>query len=118
MEDRLWLSSEEICRCLAISRTTLFAIRRSGLLKDGRHVVAKNPAAQRSHRLWHRLRRGLLSAGLHWVRKNPRAPRSDLLWHREHCRSLLCRLRDPYAASPSNRRTIAALVCSPLISLR
>jgi hypothetical protein len=56
MEDPLWLSTEEICRCLAISRSTLFAIRRSGLLRDGRHVVAKNPASQRSHRLWHRIR--------------------------------------------------------------
>jgi hypothetical protein len=85
-----WLDTPALCVELGISRSTL-----------GR---------------WRR--RGLLSAGRHWVRKNPRAPRSDLLWHLEHCRSLLRRLRDPYAASASNRRTTAALVCSPLISLR
>lgn len=56
MDERLWLTTEEICRQLAISRSTLFAIRRGGLLRDGRHVVAKNPQRPRSHRLWHRLR--------------------------------------------------------------
>jgi hypothetical protein len=41
MSDHLWLTTAELCSHLAISRSTLFAIRRSGLLKDGRHLVAK-----------------------------------------------------------------------------
>jgi hypothetical protein len=49
-----WLSTAELCAHLAISRTTLFAIRRAGLLKEGRHLVAKNPTCTRSHLLWHR----------------------------------------------------------------
>ena len=36
MSDTLWLTTAELCEHLAISRSTLFAIRRSGLLKDGR----------------------------------------------------------------------------------
>ena len=51
-----WLTTSELCAALAISRSTLFAIRRSGLLKDGRHLVAKNPTSARSHLLWHRQR--------------------------------------------------------------
>ena len=51
-----WLSTAELCAHLAISRSTLFAIRRAGLLKEGRHLVAKNPTACRSHLLWHRQR--------------------------------------------------------------
>jgi hypothetical protein len=54
MSDSLWLTTAELCAHLAISRSTLFAIRRSGLLKDGRHLVAKNPTSSRSHLLWHR----------------------------------------------------------------
>jgi hypothetical protein len=53
MDDPLWLTTEEACRRLTISRSTLFQLRRQGLLKDGRHVVAKNPGCRRSHRLWH-----------------------------------------------------------------
>jgi DNA-binding CsgD family transcriptional regulator len=30
-----WLTTEELCAQLAISRSTLFAIKRSGLLKPG-----------------------------------------------------------------------------------
>jgi hypothetical protein len=56
MSDHLWLTTAELCSHLAISRSTLFAIRRSGLLKDGRHLVAKNPTSSRSHLLWHRQR--------------------------------------------------------------
>ena len=56
MSDTLWLTTAELCTHLAISRSTLFAIRRSGLLKDGRHLVAKNPTSSRSHLLWHRQR--------------------------------------------------------------
>lgn len=56
MDDPIWLTTEEICTHLAIGRSTLFAIRRSGLLRDGRHVVPKNPGCSRSHLLWHRLR--------------------------------------------------------------
>ena len=48
-----WLTTDELCQQLAISRSTLFALRRSGLLKDGRHLVLKNPTAARSHLLWH-----------------------------------------------------------------
>jgi len=36
-----WLTTEELCTQLAISRSTLFAIKRSGLLKPGRHRVPK-----------------------------------------------------------------------------
>jgi hypothetical protein len=52
MSDTLWLTTAELCEHLAISRSTLFAIRRSGLLKEGRHLVAKNPTSVRSHLLW------------------------------------------------------------------
>ena len=48
-----WLTTEELCSQLAISRSTLFAIKRSGLLKPGRRLVPKNPASPRSHLLWH-----------------------------------------------------------------
>jgi hypothetical protein len=48
-----WLTTDELCQQLAISRTTLFALRRCGLLKDGRHLVPKNPSTSRSHLLWH-----------------------------------------------------------------
>ena len=51
-----WLTTEELCRQLAISRSTLFAIKRSGLLKPGRHHVPKNPSSPRSHLLWHQHR--------------------------------------------------------------
>jgi hypothetical protein len=56
MTDHLWLTTAERCAHLAISRSTLFAIRRAGLLKDGRHLVAKNPVSAGSHLLWHRQR--------------------------------------------------------------
>ena len=56
MSEHLWLTTAELCSHLGISRSTLFAIRRSGLLKDGRHLVAKNPTSARSHLLWHRQR--------------------------------------------------------------
>ncbi len=56
MSDTLWLTTAQLCPHLAISRSTLFAIRRAGLLKDGRHLVAKNPVSTRSHLLWHRQR--------------------------------------------------------------
>ena len=51
-----WLSTDDLCAHLAISRSTLFALKRSGLLKPGRHLVAKNPGCQRSHLLWHQQR--------------------------------------------------------------
>ena len=51
-----WLTTEQLCAELAISRSTLFAIKSSGLLKAGRHLVPKNPACPRSHLLWHRHR--------------------------------------------------------------
>ena len=51
-----WLTTEELCAQLAISRSTLFAIKRSGLLKPGRHLVPKNPGCRRSHLLWHQHR--------------------------------------------------------------
>jgi hypothetical protein len=53
MSHQPWLSTAELCQRLAISRSTLFSIREAGLLKNGRHVVAKNPASTRSHLLWH-----------------------------------------------------------------
>jgi len=56
MASDLWLTTTEICAHLAISRSTLFAIRRSGLLRNGRHLVAKNPTSSGSHLLWHRQR--------------------------------------------------------------
>jgi hypothetical protein len=51
-----WLTTEELCSRLVISRSTLFAIKRSGLLKPGHHHVPKYPASPRSHLLWHQLR--------------------------------------------------------------
>ncbi|MCT0224075.1 hypothetical protein [Synechococcus sp. CS-1328] len=51
-------------RLLAISRSTLFHIRRQGLLKDCPHLVAKNPTARRSHLLWN-LQRCQLALGRH-----------------------------------------------------
>ena len=48
-----WRTTEELCQELAISRSTLFALRKSGLLKPGRHLVPKNPACSRSRLLWH-----------------------------------------------------------------
>ncbi|MEA5424001.1 hypothetical protein [Synechococcus sp. CCY9202] len=58
----LWLTTDQLCTELAISRSTLFLIRRQGLLKDGRHLVPKNPTASRSHLLWH-LQRCQLALG-------------------------------------------------------
>jgi hypothetical protein len=40
-----WLTTEELCAQLAISRSTLFAIKRSGLLNPARHLVTKNQDA-------------------------------------------------------------------------
>ncbi len=48
-----WRTTEELCQELAISRSTLFALRKSGLLKPGRHLVPKNPTCRRSRLLWH-----------------------------------------------------------------
>jgi hypothetical protein len=53
MDDSIWLTTDALCRRLAISRSTLFEIRRQGLLKDGRHAVPKNPGCRRSRLLWH-----------------------------------------------------------------
>ncbi|MFM7265575.1 MAG: hypothetical protein ACKOZW_08320 [Cyanobium sp.] len=62
MDDPIWLTTDALCRRLAISRSTLFEIRRQGLLKDGRHVVRKNPAAPHSDLLWHQGRCSALLA--------------------------------------------------------
>lgn len=62
-----WLETAELCRSLAVSRSTLGRWRRRDLLRQGQH----------------------------WVRKNPAAPRSDLLWHRQRCSALLQRSRRP-----------------------
>ena len=64
MSETIWLNTAQLCRQLAISRSTLFAIRQAGLLKQGRHVVAKNPTSGRSHLLWH-LQRCELALGRH-----------------------------------------------------
>ncbi len=48
-----WQTTEVLCAQLAISCSTLFAIKRSGLLKPGRHLAPKNPGCRRSHLLWH-----------------------------------------------------------------
>ena len=48
-----WRTTEELCQELAISRSTLFALRKSGLLKPGRYLVPKNPTCSRSRLLWH-----------------------------------------------------------------
>ena len=53
MDDPVWLTTDALCRRLAIGRSTLLEIRRQGLLKDGRHVVPKNPGCRRSRLLWH-----------------------------------------------------------------
>jgi hypothetical protein len=63
MDEPLWLTTEETCLRLAISRSTLFEIRRQGLLRDGRHVVPKNPGCRRSDLLWHRGRCSALLQG-------------------------------------------------------
>lgn len=65
MASDLWLTTAELCSHLAISRSTLFSIRRAGLLKDGRHLVTKNPTANRSHLLWHRQRCELALGRIH-----------------------------------------------------
>ena len=52
-----WLETADLCRSLAVSRSTLGRWRRRELLRQGQH----------------------------WVRKNPAAPRSDLLWHSQRC---------------------------------
>ncbi|MFM7676280.1 MAG: hypothetical protein ACKO5F_12030 [Synechococcus sp.] len=64
MAPDLWLTTEQLCAQLSISRSTLFLIRRQGLLKDGRHLVPKNPTARRSHLLWN-LQRCELALGRH-----------------------------------------------------
>lgn len=51
-----WLTTEGLCAELAISRSTLFAIKRSGLLKPGRHLLPKNPGCRRSRLLWQQQR--------------------------------------------------------------
>ena len=56
-----WLETADLCRNLAVSRSTLGRWRRRELLRQGQH----------------------------WVRKNPAAPRSDLLWHRQRCSAFL-----------------------------
>ena len=66
-----WLETAELCRSLAISRSTLGRWRRRELLRQGHH----------------------------WVRKNPAAPRSDLLWHRQRCSALLQGSRRPCNAT-------------------
>lgn len=38
-----WLTTEELFAQLVISRSTLFAIKRSGLPKHGRHLRAQEP---------------------------------------------------------------------------
>ena len=48
-----WRTTEKLCQELAISRSTLFALRKSGLLKPGRHLVPKNPTCRRSRLLSH-----------------------------------------------------------------
>ena len=44
-------------------RSTLFAIKRSVLIKPGRHLVPKNPGCRRSHLLWHQPRCSALLMG-------------------------------------------------------
>ena len=56
-----WLTTGELCQCLAISRSKLCR--------------------------WQQ--RKVFRQGVHWVRKNPAAPRSDQLWSLPACRSLL-----------------------------
>jgi hypothetical protein len=63
-----WLETPDLCRSLAISRSTLGRWRSRGLLRPGQH----------------------------WARKNPGAPRSDLLWHYQRCAALLASTRDRF----------------------
>ncbi len=37
-----WYTTEELCHQLAISRSTLFALRKSGLLNDGCQATSKS----------------------------------------------------------------------------
>jgi hypothetical protein len=62
-----WLETADLCRSLAVSRSTLGRWRRREVLRQGQH----------------------------WVRKNPAAPRSDLLWNCERCSALLRGRRRP-----------------------
>ncbi len=62
-----WLETADLCRNLAVSRSTLGRWRRREVFRQGQH----------------------------WVRKNPAAPRSDLLWNRERCSALLRGRRRP-----------------------
>jgi len=39
MRAPIWITTEELCRRLANSRSTLFVIKRGGLLKPGRHLL-------------------------------------------------------------------------------
>ena len=57
----IWLSTAQLCRDLAVSRSTLCR--------------------------WQQ--RKVLRQGVHWVRKNPTAVHSDQLWCLEACQALL-----------------------------
>lgn len=59
-----WLETAVIGRHLAISRQTLWRLRRLRILREGHH----------------------------WTRKTPGCPRSDLLWHRTRCELALRRV--------------------------
>jgi len=63
-----WLETPDLCRSLAISRSTLGRWRSRGLFRPGEH----------------------------WARKNPGALRSDLVWHHQRCAALLASTRDRF----------------------
>ena len=82
-----WLETPDLCRSLAISRSTLSRWRSRGLLRPGQH----------------------------FARKNPGAPRSDLLWHHQRCTALLASTRDcfrrPMVESPQELSIEQAADC-------
>jgi hypothetical protein len=59
----MWLETSEVIIRLAISRQTLWRLRRHRILREGQH----------------------------WTRKTPGCPRSDLLWHLPRCELALRR---------------------------
>ena len=71
-----WLTIEEPCTHLAISRSTRLCCRQRDLLRTAHHWMRKNPAAPRSGLLWHR---ACCSAGIGAGRAQGAAPMPALL---------------------------------------
>ena len=57
-----WVNTKSMARALGCCRNTLGNMKRSGILKEGRHWRRVNPAAPRSTLVWH-LARTLAALG-------------------------------------------------------